>query len=117
MPIIKSSDKRIKKLLRRLAGFEHICSGNLRSRSLVCGKKRCRCKGDPPALHGPYYYWSRRSKGRLVQKVLSPGQAELSFMESGLASLSANLKKNAGGLATVTVSLSVSELPQVFVTV
>jgi hypothetical protein len=76
MPIIKSSDKRIKKLLRRLAGFEHICSGNLRSRSLVCGKKRCRCKGDPPALHGPYYYWSRRSKGRLVQKVLSPGQAE-----------------------------------------
>ena len=76
MPIIKSSDKRIKKLLRLLAGVEHICSGNLRSRSLVCGKKRCRCKGNPPALHGPYYYWSRRSKGRLVQKVLSPGQAE-----------------------------------------
>jgi len=76
MPIIKSSDKRIKKLRRRLAKFEHICSGNLRSRSLVCGKKRCRCKGDPPALHGPYNYWSRRCKGRLVQKLLSPGQAE-----------------------------------------
>ena len=76
MPIIKSSNKRIKRLLRRLAGFEYTCSGNLRSRSLVCGKKRCRCKGNPPALHGPYYYWSRRCKGRLVQKVLSPGQAE-----------------------------------------
>ena len=76
MTTIRPPNERIKELRRRLAGFEHVCSGNLRSRSLVCGKKRCRCKGDPPALHGPYYYWSRRSKGRLVQKVLSPEQAE-----------------------------------------
>jgi len=75
MPIIKSNE-RIKNLHRQIAGFVHICSGNLRTRSLVCGKKRCRCKGAPPALHGPYYYWSRRSKGRLVQKVLSPKQAK-----------------------------------------
>jgi hypothetical protein len=43
---------------------------------MACGKERCRCKRKPAVLHGPYYYWSRRHGGRLVQRVLSPEQAE-----------------------------------------
>lgn len=42
----------------------------------VCGTPNCRCKKDPAQRHGPYYYWSRRKGGRLVQKVLSGSQAK-----------------------------------------
>lgn len=31
---------------------------------------------DSSARHGPYYVWSRREGGRLVQTVVSPSQAE-----------------------------------------
>lgn len=68
---------RIAALKRRLANFDYVCSGTLLRRSLICGKDNCRCKARPPALHGPYYYWSRRHGGRLLQKVLSSSQAKL----------------------------------------
>ncbi|MBI3631098.1 MAG: hypothetical protein HY221_02065 [Candidatus Sungbacteria bacterium] len=73
---------RISALRRRLADFDYVCSGTLLRRSLICGKDNCRCKADPPALHGPYYYWSRRHSGRLLQKVLSLSQAK--FVERAI---------------------------------
>jgi hypothetical protein len=69
--------KLIASLKRRLVRFDHICSGTLLRRSLICGKANCRCKAAPPALHGPYYYWSRRHGGRIVSKVLSTSQAKI----------------------------------------
>jgi hypothetical protein len=57
--------------------MNYVCSGNLRRRTLVCGKPNCRCKADPPVLHGPYYYWSRLAGGRVVQKILSAEEARL----------------------------------------
>lgn len=71
------SAKRIAALRNQFVGFDYVCSGTLLRRVLVCGKPNCRCKAEPPVLHGPYYYWSRRQKGRVVQKVLSAEQAQL----------------------------------------
>ena len=75
--IPSTTAKRIAALRSRLARFDFVCTGTLIKRSLVCGKPNCRCKADPPALHGPYYYWSRRLGGRLVQQILSQEQVPM----------------------------------------
>ena len=42
-----------------------------------CGKASCRCRADPPELHGPYLQWTRRgTDGRTVTRYLSPEQLE-----------------------------------------
>ncbi|MDP9317549.1 MAG: hypothetical protein M3O94_00445, partial [Actinomycetota bacterium] len=33
--------------------------GSLASRFMRCGKANCRCKAEPPLLHGPYLHWTR----------------------------------------------------------
>lgn len=72
-----SVHKRVEVLKRRLARLDHVCSGNLRRRYSVCGTPNCRCKATPPEPHGPYYYWSRLLKGKVVQRVLSLEQVEI----------------------------------------
>jgi hypothetical protein len=74
-----SSDlrKRTSAIRHRIAGFDYMCSGNLRRRYAVCGTPNCRCKARPPKPHGPYYYWSRLLAGKVVQRVLSPEQAQI----------------------------------------
>ena len=39
-----------------------------------CGKPRCACKADPPALHGPYIQWTRTVHGKTVTRTLTPAQ-------------------------------------------
>ena len=68
--------KRIAALRVRLAAFDFLCSGTLLRRRLICGKDPCCCKAKPPSLHGPYYYWSHRQDGRLLQRVLPAAQAK-----------------------------------------
>ena len=41
-----------------------------------CGKRACRCKADPPQLHGPYIQWTRTVDGKTVTKLLTPQQLE-----------------------------------------
>jgi hypothetical protein len=74
---IQTPQKKILRLQKEIAVFDVVCSGNLRSRTLICGKKNCHCKGKSPKLHGPYHYWSHRQGGKLVQKVLTPAQAKI----------------------------------------
>lgn len=71
------SRKRIAAIQRRIADFDYVCCGNLRRRYAVCGTPNCRCKARPPEPHGPYYYWSRLVVGKVVQRVLSPEQADI----------------------------------------
>lgn len=49
--------------------------GTLTQRYMRCGKANCRCKADPPALHGPYFHWTRTVAGKTVSRTLSPDQA------------------------------------------
>ena len=37
-------------------------------------RRNCRCKHDPPTLHGPYYQWTRKINGKTVTRWLSPQQ-------------------------------------------
>jgi len=54
------------------AGFA--LPGTILERRIRCGKSSCRCSGDPSALHGPYYQWTRKVNGKTVTRLLSAAQ-------------------------------------------
>ena len=48
--------------------------GTITIRRARCGKPRCACAADPPALHGPYIQWTRTVSGKTVTRTLTPAQ-------------------------------------------
>jgi len=46
--------------------------GTLIVRAYACGKPNCRCRTDPPRLHGPYAEWTRKIGGKTVTRRLTP---------------------------------------------
>ncbi|HKN49102.1 MAG TPA: DUF6788 family protein [Actinomycetota bacterium] len=63
-----------RRLAGRLAAIDFALPGSLGRRDNVCGKPGCRCKADPPHLHGPYYLWTRKVDGKTVTRMLSEDQ-------------------------------------------
>src|SRR5450756_1738966 len=59
----------------QLTGLDHALPGTLARRYMRCGKTNCRCKADPPILHGPYMHWTRTVAGKTVTRSLTPDQA------------------------------------------
>lgn len=70
------SEQRQHELIDELAGLGFCLPGSLSTRQMRCGKPGCRCKADPPQLHGPYTYWTRTVGGRTIAQLLSPEQLE-----------------------------------------
>lgn len=64
-----------RRILSAIAKLGPVVPGTLLERSLRCGNAGCRCHADPPALHGPYWYWTRKVNQKTVSKVLSAEQA------------------------------------------
>jgi hypothetical protein len=50
--------------IAEIAAEGALLPGTVLVRMMGCGNPRCRCKGDPPRLHGPYIQWSRKIAGR-----------------------------------------------------
>lgn len=66
-----------RRLHAELAAIDFALPGSVVERRMRCGKAGCRCRADPPELHGPYLQWTRRSAdGRTVTRYLSPEQFE-----------------------------------------
>lgn len=63
-----------RRLAERLAEIDYALPGSLGRRENVCGKPGCRCKADPPQLHGPYYLWTRKVDGKTVTRMLTDEQ-------------------------------------------
>jgi hypothetical protein len=57
-----------------LGQIGHTLPGSITIRRTRCGKPRCACKADPPALHGPYIQWTRTAHGKTVTRLLTPAQ-------------------------------------------
>lgn len=57
-----------------LARIDWALPGSIVERMMRCGKPHCRCKNDPPQLHGPYTQWTRTVDGKTVTKLLTPEQ-------------------------------------------
>lgn len=49
--------------------------GTLTHRRTRCGRAGCRCTADPPALHGPYWSWTRKIENKTVTRYLSEQEA------------------------------------------
>ena len=70
-----SPDRPGAQLGAELAGTGYALPGSLSSRYMRCGKANCRCKADPPALHGPCLHWTRTVAGKTVTVTLTQEQA------------------------------------------
>ena len=64
------------RLTAELDGLDYALPGTLATRYMRCGKANCRCKADPPALHGPYLHWTRKVAGKTVTRTLTADQAQ-----------------------------------------
>ena len=64
------------RLVHQLAQVGFALPGTLTARHMRCGKPGCRCKADPPQLHGPYLQWTRKVDGKTVTRLLSPDQRD-----------------------------------------
>ncbi|MGH9151983.1 MAG: DUF6788 family protein [Acidimicrobiales bacterium] len=58
-------------LAEELGKIDGVLPGSVVVRRMRCGKAGCACKGDPPALHGPYTQWTRTVAGKTVTRFLS----------------------------------------------
>ena len=65
-----------RRLAAALAEIDFALPGSVVVRHMRCGKAACRCKADPPVLHGPYIQWTRRVEGKTVTRYLSEAQLE-----------------------------------------
>ena len=70
-------ERRYQELLEALSGIGFVRSGSVAPRYNYCGKANCRCHGDPPQPHGPYFQWTAKVDGKTVNRRLGPREAEL----------------------------------------
>jgi len=76
-PLPEPYRSRLAELHAAAASVGLVLPGTVLERYMPCGKPSCRCQGDPPVLHGPYWQWTRKvdTKTRTVR--LQPDQARL----------------------------------------
>ena len=48
--------------------------GTPADRKTRCGHPNCRCRADPPRLHGPYHQWTRKKNGKTATRILTDDQ-------------------------------------------
>lgn len=59
-----SLEARIETVKRAIVRLGDLRPGKLSQQYNICGKADCRCKGDPPQKHGPYYQLSFTRSGK-----------------------------------------------------
>ncbi|MGH2990512.1 MAG: DUF6788 family protein [Solirubrobacterales bacterium] len=70
------AERRRRELAAELAAIGFALPGSLNVVSTRCGKPNCRCRADPPKLHGPYVTWTRKVAGKTVTRRLSAEQLD-----------------------------------------
>ena len=55
---------------------DYALPGTLARRFMRCGKTNCRCKAEPPVLHGPYWHWTRTIAGKTHSRSLTQERAQ-----------------------------------------
>lgn len=72
-------EQRLRERLQRckaaLADVGIVLRGSVTERFMPCGKPGCRCQATPPALHGPYFQWTTKVKGKTKTVRLTAEQA------------------------------------------
>lgn len=80
----KHSDSTRYELLKRaLLDIGPIRRGTVVRRFMRCNKMRCRCHSTPAKLHGPYYQWTRKIRGKTV--TVNLGRQEATYVRRWIA--------------------------------
>jgi hypothetical protein len=72
-------ERRAEEARRRMAGLlaeGAMLPGGLVNRMTRCGKANCRCRAEPPQLHGPYVQWGYSIGRTRITRRLTPEQVE-----------------------------------------
>lgn len=77
------NEQRRRAILKEIARLGPVISGTVSERYTRCGGPICRCRADPPILHGPYSTWTHRVDGRQVTKALTT--EEVKAMRAAIA--------------------------------
>ncbi|HEX5347414.1 MAG TPA: DUF6788 family protein [Pseudonocardiaceae bacterium] len=62
------------RITAQLAAIGFVLPGTVLHRHARCGKPHCRCHAEPPALHGPFWSWTRKVTGKTVTRRLTDAQ-------------------------------------------
>lgn len=73
---IATLESRLDRIRRQLAAIGEVASGSLSRRYLRCGTAGCRCKQEGARGHGPYWYLTRKVRGRSVARVVPPEEVD-----------------------------------------
>jgi hypothetical protein len=73
-PIGKRHAARQARIAAELGQAGFALPGTVLVRTMTCGKANCRCHGDPPRLHGPYFQWTRKINQKTVTRNLTEEQ-------------------------------------------
>jgi len=60
-----------------LSQIGFILVGSITKRYVRCNTSGCRCQTETGSLHGPYYDWTRKIKGKTVTVRLKEDEAKL----------------------------------------
>lgn len=63
-------------LTAEIAALGWMLPGSLTARFTRCGNPTCRCRAEPPQLHGPYPTWTRKVDNKTVTRTLTAEQAQ-----------------------------------------
>jgi hypothetical protein len=63
-------------LLAEMAGLGWALPGSITERRTRCSNPTCRCRAEPPQLHGPYVTWTHKVDNTTVTRNLTAEQAE-----------------------------------------
>ncbi len=78
MPNAATRDQqRYDALKRAVLELGFIRRGSVVRRFMPCGRPGCSCQASPPLLHGPYYQWTRKVRGKTVTVRLTREETEL----------------------------------------
>jgi hypothetical protein len=72
----RNLDQRRAAILNEIATLGPAMPGSLVYRHNRCARPDCRCRADPPQLHGPYPAWTRKINGKTITRSISPEQAQ-----------------------------------------
>ncbi len=73
----EQDQQRYEEFKRRIANLGFVRRGSIVKRFMPCGKAGCCCQATPPQLHGPYYQWTRKVRGKTLTVRLSEKEARL----------------------------------------
>jgi hypothetical protein len=64
-------------LLDQVRELGFVAPGSVIERYTLCATPTCRCHGDPPSPHGPYFQYTRKLAGKTLTRRLNGEQAAL----------------------------------------